>query len=158
MKSLSSEEVDELCYISTEANSSGVRNKANFSGMVLFKFFEQRRLITADNLEYLRSHLKNISRIDLCHLIDEYFNTYLNDSSFVNSDPSPVPHPQSLPTEPHPLPASVGPRPPPIIMITVSRWYSVCTCMDMRVCYMYSLCVILCCWSWTLTCQSVYHA
>ena len=61
IKSLSMEEVEGLCYISTEANPSGIRNKANFSGIVLFKFFEQRTLITAENLEYLRNHLKNIS-------------------------------------------------------------------------------------------------
>ena len=114
IKSLSTEEVDDLCFISTEVNSSSVRNKANFSGMVLFKFFEQRMLITAENLDYLQSLLKDISRIDLCHLIDEYTNTYLSETSFTYREPFTKPH---LHVEPHPLPtnalSSVESRPPP---------------------------------------------
>ena len=103
-----------MCYISPEADSSGVRNKANFNGMVLFKFFEQRRLITADNLEYLQSHLKNISRVDLCHLIDEYTTTYLNGSTLAHSVQ--IVEPQSH-LQPHPTPTDTRPpaeaRPPP---------------------------------------------
>ncbi|XP_065917741.1 uncharacterized protein [Dysidea avara] len=114
IKSLSTDEVDDLCFISTEANSSSVRNKANFSGIVLFKFFEQRMLITAENLDYLQSLLKDISRIDLCHLIDEYTNTYLSGTSFTYREPFAKPH---LHAEPHPLPtnasSSVESRPPP---------------------------------------------
>jgi len=114
-KLLTTDEVEDLCFISTEANSSGIRNKTNFSGIVLFKFFEQRMLITAENLEYLRNHLKNIYRVDLCHLIDEYTNTYL---SGTHRKPFAKPNPH---VESHPLPNNVGPplstsvesRPPP---------------------------------------------
>jgi len=111
-KSLSTEEVEDLCFISTEANSSGVRNKTNFSGIVLFKFFEQRMLITAENLEYLRNHLKNIYRVDLCHLIDEYNNTHLSGTSFEDRKPFAKSHPHLSHVEPHPLPNNVGPLPP----------------------------------------------
>ena len=109
IKSLNKEEVDDLCYISTEVNSSGIRNKANFSGIVLFKFFEQRMLITAENLEYLRNHLKTITRIDLCHAIDEYANTYLNGTPIVQFAES---RPVSSHVELHQSPTNVGPRPP----------------------------------------------
>jgi len=50
MKLLSTDEMEDLCFIS---NSSGICNKANFIGIV---FFEQRMLITAENLEYLWNH------------------------------------------------------------------------------------------------------
>jgi len=108
IKSLSTDDVEDLCFISTEANSSGIRNKANFNGIVLFKFFEQRMLITAENLEYLRNHLKNICRIDLCRLIDEYVNTHVSGSSFVQFAEQ---LPQSSQSKPHPSPTDMGPHP-----------------------------------------------
>ncbi|XP_065918396.1 uncharacterized protein [Dysidea avara] len=111
IKSLSTEEVEDLCFISTEANSSSVRNKANFSGMVLFKFFEQRMLISAENLEYLQNHLKNIYRMDLCHLIDEYNNNHLRGPSFSHSVQLAEPLPQSSQLKFNPSPTNVGPHP-----------------------------------------------
>jgi len=110
--------------------------------MVLFKFFEQRRLITADNLEYLGNHLKNINRVDLCHLIDEYTNTYLNGSSFLNSESLPVPHPQSIPAGSHPLPASVRPRPPPFNPDYRDHSKSLYLYIQGHVSYVYPLCVV----------------
>ncbi|XP_065918503.1 uncharacterized protein [Dysidea avara] len=100
LKSLSTEEVNELCYISQEAISAGVQNKINFSGTVLFKFFEQRMLITANNLDYLRDSLQSIDRIDLCKLIDDYTITYVNGPSLSHSEPLTQLHPSYV--EPHP--------------------------------------------------------
>ena len=86
-KSLSTEEVNDMCYISQEAQSAGVQNKINFNGTVLFKFFEQRMLITDGNLDYLRELLQSIERIDLCKLIDDYMNSYLSGPFSSHSEP-----------------------------------------------------------------------
>jgi len=86
-KSLNSEEVNDLCYISHEVHSSGIQNKTNFNGTVLFKFFEQRMLIIDGNLDYLRELLQSIERMDLCKLIDDYMSTYLNGPFSSYSEP-----------------------------------------------------------------------
>ena len=105
-KSLTTEEVNDLCYISQEAQSAGVQNKINFNGTVLFKFFEQRMLITDGNLDYLRESLQSIERIDLCKLIDDYMNNHLSGKSSTHSEPfiqlhSSEPHLQSSKPQSH---------------------------------------------------------
>jgi len=109
-KSLSKEE---LRYISQQPRSAGIQNKTNFNGTVLFKFFEHQMLITHDNLDYLRSCLQSIRRIDLCKLIDDYTNNYLNPQSphvVPHLQPYSEPHPQSLYAEPQQQSSYVQPH------------------------------------------------
>jgi len=84
--SLSSEQVQELCYL------EGIRHRANLSGTMLFNFFEQSVLIAPNNLEYLRVLLYRIGRVDLCNFIDQYTRTFLG------GQPRPLNKPTTLPS------------------------------------------------------------
>jgi len=106
VKSLSPKEVNDLCYISQEAYSAGLQNKTTFSGTILFKFFEQRMLITPDNLDFLRNCLQSINRLDLCKQIDDYTITCLNEPPLSYGEPLTQLHPPF--EEPHPQSSYVG--------------------------------------------------
>ena len=70
--SLDPEQVNSLCYVSVEAEKAGIRNREDFSGIVLLDFFHKMMLITPNNLIYLTNQLHAIDRMDLCSLIDQY--------------------------------------------------------------------------------------
>ena len=87
--SLRANELQELCYCCEEAEAAGVQHKANLTGIALFNFLEQRRLIFPDNLEYLRERLYTIRRMDLQNLVDLYTRSYLGGqpSPLIRQDP-----------------------------------------------------------------------
>ena len=92
---LTPDDIYRLCDVSPEAQLAGFCNQANFNGIDLFHYFEQRKLITPTSLSYLRGYLKVIGRVDMCGLIDNYMDTYLNRSSLSHGKPLTEPHPPS---------------------------------------------------------------
>lgn len=76
--SLTRDNVHNLCLFSQEAELAGAHD---IDGLAFISVLEKRKLISPNNLEYLRERLHEIGRADLQNLISQYTMHFVNGQS-----------------------------------------------------------------------------